>query len=131
MEKYTVTPTGLFVKVHADVNGTPFILIQGEFLKELGFYENTKLEILKQHDELILFNAEKYAEPKRRTNTEKQIMINDISDLTYDLITSEIPDDEAGLAFKHMDALTDELQNKILCDTCENNDNTNEGEDVS
>jgi len=114
MEKYNVTPTGLFVKVHADTNGTPFVIIQGEFLKELGFYENDKLEILTQSDELILFNAEKYAEPKKRTNTEKQIMINDISNLTYDLITSEIPENETTEAFKYMDALTDELQTKIL-----------------
>jgi len=114
MEKYNVTPTGLFVKVHADINGTPFILIQGEFLKELGFYENDKLEVLTQTDELILFNAEKYAEPKERTNTEKQIMINDLSNLAYDLITSEIPEDKATKAFTHMDALTDELQAKII-----------------
>ena len=115
-DKYMVIPTGLVVKVHADINGTPFILIQGEFLKELGFYENDKVEVLKQNDELILFNAEKYEEPKKRTNTEKQIMINDISNQTYDLITSEIPEDEATTAFKYMDALTDELQTKILCD---------------
>ena len=116
MEKYKVTPTELFVKVHADTHGTPFIIIRGEFLKTLGFYENDKLEILTQADELILFNAEKYEEPKKRTNTEKLIMINDITNMAYDLITSEIPEDETAKAFKYMDALSDELQTKILCD---------------
>jgi len=116
MEKYNVTPTGQFVKVHADINGTPFILIQGEFLKILGFYENDKLELLTQNDELILFSADKYEQSKKLTANQKQIMINDISNLAYDLITSEIPEDEAAKAFKHMDELTDELQTKILCD---------------
>ena len=114
-EKYIVTSTGLFEKVHADTDGTPFILIKGEFLKELGFYENTKLEVLTQNDELILFNAEKY-ETTERTNNEKQTMINDISNLAYDLIASEIPEGEATKAWQHMDALTDELQKKIIND---------------
>jgi|GEM_PF-2499995 len=121
-ENYNVTQTGHFVKVHADVNGTPFVLIQGEFLKELGFYENTKLEILTQNDELILYNAEKY-ETHKLTDTEKQIMINDITNMAYDLITSEIPAGEDTQAFKHMDALTDELQKKILCDSTTKGEN--------
>ena len=125
MEKYKVTPTGLFEKVHADTNGTPFIIIKGEFLKELGFYENTKLEILTQDDELILYNADK-CEPTKRTNTEKQIMINDISNLTYDLITLEVSEDEAAKAWEHMDALTDELEKQILNDKT----NTTKGEDA-
>jgi len=116
MENYKVTNTGLIVKVHADIHGTPFVILQGEFLKTLGFYENDRLEVLTQTDELILHHADKYEEPKKRTNTEKQIMINDIENLTYDLITSEIPENETAKAFKHMDALTDELQTKILCE---------------
>jgi hypothetical protein len=115
MEKYKITPTGIFEKVHTDTNGTPFILIKGEFLKELGFYESTKIEILTQHDELILHNAEKY-EPIKRTNTEKQTMINDISNLAYDLITSEIPEDEATKAWEYMDSLTDELEKQMIGD---------------
>ena len=125
MEKYKVTPTGLFEKVHTDTNGTPFILIKGEFLKELGFYENNTLEILTQNDELILCNTEKY-EPIGRTDTEKQIMINDISNLTYDLITLEVSEDEAAKAWEHMDALTDELEKQILNDKT----NTTKGENA-
>ena len=114
-EKYKVAPTGLFEKVHADTNGTPFIIIKGEFLKELGFYESTKIEILTQNDELILYNTEKY-ERAERTNTEKQIMINELSNLTYELITSEVPEGEATKAWQHIDALTDELEKQILND---------------
>ena len=114
MENYKVTNTGLTIKVHADMNGTPFVILQGEFLKTLGFYENDKLSVLTQTDEIILHPAEKYEEPRERTNTEKQMMINEITNQTYDLITSEIPENEATTAFKHMDALTDELQTKII-----------------
>jgi len=115
VEKYKVTNTGLIEKVHADTNGTPFIIIKGEFLKELGFYEDTKIEILTQHDELILHNAEKH-EPTKRTNTEKQTMINDISNLTYELITSEISENKATKAWELMDSLTDELEKQVIDD---------------
>jgi len=129
MENYKVTNTGLTIKVYADMNGTPFILIQGEFLKTLGFYENDKLSVLTQTDELILHPAEKYEEPRKRNTTEKQMIINDISNSAYDLITSEIPEDKAMPAWKYLDALTEELQKNMICDICEHNDNTTKGDD--
>jgi len=120
MEKYKVTNTTITKEVYADIDGTPFIMIKGDYLNGCGFHDGAKFELLTQNDELILSKINEDGKEARKRHNRQ--MLNKASNLIYDFISSEMTDGQAHKAWEYMDTLFDELENQMIDDdvcTCE------------